>query len=110
MSSFPRNLQRKYMRAHPDYEPAAQPVIHLRDGGYYTLRPTKGWARFTAKRLRAEQRVAEIMDRVLPDRRRKPPRIYRKAMPVPPATETRQQRRAATRKAAKAARQKALAQ
>lgn len=73
MSSIPRNLQRKVLRnrlaaakfmlrRNPEDEGAksyissaspTQITRPLPNGGYRTLRPTKGWATFSAKRLAA---------------------------------------------------------
>lgn len=61
MSSLSRRIQRKYQRSLPDYEPAPQPFRMLADGGYETLHPTRGWKRFSGKRLRAQRRMAHIL-------------------------------------------------
>lgn len=61
MSSFIRNIQRKALRRKADYEPAPQPFVTLPCGGYRTLRPTKGWATFTARRLRGERMTAALL-------------------------------------------------
>lgn len=97
MSSALRNMQRRVLRAKPDYEQADQPTATLRDGGYVTLRPTKGFRRITGARLFAQQRMAAMLDHALPERARKAPKVWREPAPVPPSTETRQQRRFAAR-------------
>ncbi|AOR76530.1 hypothetical protein [Novosphingobium resinovorum] len=97
MSSFPRTLQRRRARAHPDYEPKPQVTVPFEDGGYATLHPTKGWIVMSGARLAAQMKIATILDRFPMPRRRKMPRLYRVPAPVPAGTETRQQRRAALR-------------
>jgi hypothetical protein len=37
--------------------------LHDDNEGYDALHPTRGWRRFSAKRLRAQRRMAEILDR-----------------------------------------------
>ena len=61
MSSYIRNLQRKAARKSAGHEPREQHAVVLRDGGYATLTPTKGWRVFTAKRLWAIKRTAELL-------------------------------------------------
>lgn len=99
MSSFIRTIQRRRLRARSDYEAAPQPTIVHSDGGYSTLTATHGWKHFSAARLRSQRTMAAILDHVMPERSRKPAKVWRQPMPVPPATETRQQRRAAAREA-----------
>ena len=62
MSSFVRSLQRKRLRNSPDYEPKAQPVRFLPDGGYATL-TTNGWVTVSARRLLAQRKLADIHER-----------------------------------------------
>lgn len=100
MSSGIRNMQRKVLRASPDYEPAPQPMIELPDGGYMTLRPTKGWITISGARLWAQGVIAELRSRKLPTRPKKAPKLYRKPAAVPPAVDTRQRRRALARRTA----------
>lgn len=92
MSSFPRRLQRKIQRAHPDYEPKPQVTV-VRPDGYKTLRVTRGWIFISNRRLEAQRRMAHMLNHVIMPRRKKAPKIWRKPAPVPPSTETRQQRR-----------------
>ena len=100
MSSFVRRLQRKAARQRSDYEPAPQPTVMKEDGGYKTLRPTKGWIEFAAIRIAAQMALARILERDIPIvRNRKPRKVWRPDAPVPPSVETRQQRRWAARRA-----------
>lgn len=85
------------MRAHPDYEPKPQITRINDDGSYDTLNPTQGWVHMTARRLAAQMKMAKMLDHVPMPRRYQAPKLYRKPAPVPPSTETRQQRRAAAR-------------
>lgn len=89
-------MQRRALRQRADYEPTPQPTIVKKDG-YKTLRPTKGWVWMSNARLAAQQAMSRMLDHVLPDRRKKPPKVWRKLAPPAPATETRQQRRAKAR-------------
>lgn len=73
MSSFTRTLQRRFSRSKAratDTTPedaaerpvaAAQGFKMLPDGGYITVRATKGPVRVSARRLQAQARVAQIM-------------------------------------------------
>ncbi|QDP53752.1 MAG: hypothetical protein GOVbin7759_39 [Prokaryotic dsDNA virus sp.] len=61
MSSYPRNLQRRAVRALPDYEPSTRPHVDLPDGGYAVLHPTKGWRAVSARRITAQGRMAQIL-------------------------------------------------
>lgn len=103
MSSFPRTLQRRKMRAHPDYEPKPQVTIVNDDGSYLTLRPTKGWMFVSARRAAADmaakhQEMAVRLNAITAAARtKKPSKVYRQQVSVPAGTETRQQRRAAAR-------------
>lgn len=103
MPSLPRRMQRKGLRQRPDYEPADQPTITLKDGGYKTLTPTKGWRTLRFARLAAQMVIARVLDRVVARKRRAQERdLYRwqkRPAPgaLPPSTETRQQRRWAAR-------------
>jgi hypothetical protein len=60
MSNFLRNMQRKVLRTKEGYKPAPQPTVST-DDGYWTLRPTKGWAFFSNRRIEAGQRMAVIL-------------------------------------------------
>lgn len=91
-------MQRKFDRERPDYAPKSQPTKLLPDGGYRTLRPTKGWITICGKRLSAGRRMAAMLDRVLPERQKKPAKVWRKPMAPVPNVETRQQRRWTARK------------
>lgn len=93
MSSLVRRIQRKVMRKRPDYEPRAQVTEVYDDGSYSVLRPTKGWAYFSARLLSAQSRMASILDHFIPERTHKPAKLWRKPAPPAPSTETRQQRR-----------------
>jgi len=85
------------MRSKPDYEPKPQVTI-ICENGYLTLHPTLGWRSVSARRLEARHRMAVMLDNYVAPRRKKTKRNYRGKLPaVPPATETRQQRRAALR-------------
>lgn len=96
MSSFPRTMQRRILRKRADYEGPEQPTIQ-RDTGYLTLRATRGWIFISTRRLVAQHVMAKMLDHVVMPRARKPAKVWRSPMPVAPATETRQQRRAAAR-------------
>lgn len=63
MSSLLRRIQRKKLRNSPDYDPKPQPTFPTGDGGYWTLRPTKGWIKISGARLRAQRMMAQILDR-----------------------------------------------
>lgn len=93
MTSLPDRPKRRAQRASSTFEPKPQPTIVHEDGGYSTLRPTKGWIRISGARLRAQQKMAQLLDHVLPYRKPKPPKVWRKPAPPAPSVETRQQRR-----------------
>lgn len=97
MSSYLRNLQRKIARNRASYEPKEQPVRHYKDGSYSTLRPTRGWLRVSLRRVWAMSRVAQLLDHVLPERSKKPRKVYHQSRPCPPSVDSRQQRRARER-------------
>lgn len=61
MSSLIRNIARKAARNSSNYEPKPQKTVAHIDGGYSVLHPTRGWQRFSARRLRAIQRTAEML-------------------------------------------------
>lgn len=102
MSSFTRTIQRRIMRSNPDYESAPQPVRMNKDGGYSTLRPTKGWFDVAAVTIYAQHKLAQILSRDIPIVRVKRDRKnYSTFKPVTVVdVVTRQQRRYAERKAA----------
>ena len=52
MPSLTRRMQRKTARLNGNYEGTPQPVVKLRDGGYRTLHPTKGWLKVSGKRVK----------------------------------------------------------
>lgn len=72
MSSLIRNIQRKRLRqgtsttdaegntVKVEHEPQPQRTIDLKDGGYATVRYTRGPLRVSAARLRAQGRLAAI--------------------------------------------------
>ena len=57
MSSMLRRIQRK---AAFKTEAAPWQFRPLPDGGYVALHPTRGWKRFSGKRLAAQGRVAQM--------------------------------------------------
>jgi hypothetical protein len=62
MTSFCRKLKRARCRRTGEKWPAReQPTIVFQDGGYVTLRPTKGWLRMSAPRVRAQLRMASML-------------------------------------------------
>jgi hypothetical protein len=97
MSSYLRTIQRRAARKASNYEAPPQPTRTFVDGSYETLRPTKGWLRLSIARLWAQQRLAQMLDHVLPERTRKPRKVWREPGPDVPYAETRQQRRARER-------------
>lgn len=60
MPSLTRRIARKAKRRAGTYVGTDQPTRVLPDGGYVTLRPTKGWIRISGARLRAQARMARI--------------------------------------------------
>lgn len=62
MSSYLRNMQRKFRRNNPDpeAEPRAQPIRNVSVDGYETLRPTKGWIKITTRRLIAQHKMRQM--------------------------------------------------
>jgi hypothetical protein len=60
VSSLLRRLQRARQRRNGTFEAPPQPYFTLRDGGYCTLRPTKGWIRISGKRVRAQYRMQRL--------------------------------------------------
>lgn len=64
MSSFTRRLQRNAKRKGGSFEVKDRPYKALPDGGYMVLLPTKGWMRFSARRLRAQARLAAIHEQI----------------------------------------------
>lgn len=99
MSSLLRRIQRKAQRKRAGYEPNPQ-YTEVHETGYLTLHPTKGWKRLSYARVAARDAVLAIRNRVLPERRKRPAKVWRRPAPCPPSVETRQQRRHAARKAA----------
>ena len=63
MSSLTRRMQRNYRRRNGTWESPDRLAFAIEDGGYLVLLPTKGWMRMTGKRLRAQQRMAEMLGR-----------------------------------------------
>lgn len=64
MSSLPRRIQRRKARAHADYEPRDLTYrMHVDGSGYDVLTPTRGWKRFSAKRLKAQYAMAYQLGR-----------------------------------------------
>lgn len=61
MSSLPRRLQRKRARTAGTYENAPEIYIYGSDGGYSVCHRTKGWRRYSAKRVLAGNRHAATM-------------------------------------------------
>lgn len=59
MSSLIRRMQKRALKARDkwNYE---QPTITLKDGGYRTLRPTKGWFTMSMRRINAQAKMARI--------------------------------------------------
>lgn len=64
MSSFTRRIQRKAARKAGNFGVRDRPYKALPDGGYLVLLPTKGWHRFSACRLRAQAKLAEIHEAI----------------------------------------------
>lgn len=98
MSSLARRMQRKVLRSRPEWKEREQPTVVHADGGYSTLSGGR-WHTFSGRRVRAGMAMNRLLDHVLPERQRKAPKVWRNAAPVPPPTETRQQRRWAARHA-----------
>lgn len=63
MSSLPRRIQRRWQRKRPDYEAAPQPTEMLPNGGYRTLRPTKGWVTISGPRLAAQAIMGAMLSK-----------------------------------------------
>lgn len=62
MSSLIRRQQRKAARVKAGYEAKPQPVSIERDGGYVTIRYTKGYRRVSGRRVRAQLAMASMLD------------------------------------------------
>lgn len=99
MSSLLRRLRRNALRKSADYEPNTQPTVVYPDGSYRTLHPTRGWRYISAKRLQAQQWMAGLLDHAIPERIRKPAKLWRKPAPPAPSIDSRQQRRHRERQA-----------
>jgi hypothetical protein len=52
MSSLVRRIERNILRRQGTWEGKPQPVVNTKDGGYRTLRPTKGWLKVSGKRAK----------------------------------------------------------
>lgn len=102
MSSFTRTIERGILRSNPDYESAPQQFRMKPDGGYATLRPTKGWLEVAAIRIYAQHKLAAILSRNVPIVRvKRDAKNYSTFKPVTVVERvTRQQRRYAERKVA----------
>ena len=61
MSSFLRNIQRKYQRRADKYEGQPQQT-RLVKGGYETCHPTRGWKRISFARYEAQRKLAMLLD------------------------------------------------
>lgn len=96
MSSPARRMQRKALRSRPEWKEREQPTIVHADGGYSTLSGGR-WHHFSGRRVAAGLAINRLLDHVLPDRPRKPAKVWRKPAPCLPGRETRQQRRAEAR-------------
>lgn len=64
MSSFTRTIQRKCARNRKDYEPASQQHRDLPCGGYLALHPTRGWRKFSGRRLLAIFKLNEMRETI----------------------------------------------
>lgn len=65
MSSFTRRLIRNQLKKTGSRKAGPRVTRMLPDGGYEVLNPTKGWQRFSAARLRAIAKLAELEQRIL---------------------------------------------
>ena len=54
------SIARQILRRNPNYEKQSRPQISedLPDGGYKTLQPTKGWKYVSARRIKAQEKMA----------------------------------------------------
>ncbi len=69
MSSLLRRQQRKLARVNGSYETKPRAFKYHKDGSYEVLRPTKGWLRVSAARLRAQLYLSRMGEAI---QRRKP--------------------------------------
>jgi hypothetical protein len=66
--SIARAIRRRRARKNGIKWEGKEPAFRFRrDGSYEALRPTKGWIRFSAARLRAQRRLADMREAI--DRR-----------------------------------------
>jgi hypothetical protein len=66
MTSFQRQLQRAARRrAGLSLENHREQPSHLQGDGYLVLHPTRGWKRVSYLRARAQQKLAQLLDRVV---------------------------------------------
>ena len=63
MTTFGRKMRRNaFRRSGREWAARQQPTFALPDGGYCTLRPTKGWLPVSAARLRAQAKLRSIYE------------------------------------------------
>lgn len=67
MSSLLRRKQRKIARDNGSFENKSAQYRNAGPGGYDVCHPTKGWRHYSAARLRAQARLAEMLHAI--DRR-----------------------------------------
>lgn len=86
MSSFVRTIQRRILRSKEEYVAPTQPTITYADGSYRTL-TNRGWQFFSARRLAAQARMADLLGggRAVAAVR-KEPRDYRGKLTAPGRT------------------------
>lgn len=102
MSSYLRNLRRKHLRKYGLHTPLDLTIQHEDHVDVY--HPTKGFRSVSMKRFAAQTAMAQMLDHVIPARRKKGRKVYREEAIRRaagtllrrrfPAQETRQQRRA----------------
>lgn len=64
MSSLTRRIEKRILKKQDRWKGSEQPVRHRRDGGYSTLRPTKGWLIVSAKRLAAQFKLNQMREQI----------------------------------------------
>jgi hypothetical protein len=63
MTSLSRKMKRAaYARVGKEWPTRQQPTVTLPNGGYMTLRPTKGWLYVSPRRLRAQNILRHIAE------------------------------------------------
>lgn len=86
MSSYPRRLQRKFLRTKGDYEGALQQSKPIeKNGGYMVLTATKGWKVFNGSRMIAQRMMGVLLDHPM---RSVSQKVVTPATLIPPPAET----------------------